>query len=93
MISKKLKLDTQLFKTFDERFSIESHGVVIDCQRLDLPNYVAFRVEFSSKRKPLILAKAAGMDTPFFWTSIPEGRQKEAEGVGKLIEEYLSKNK
>ena len=86
-------MDTQLFNTFDERFSIESHGVVIDCQRLDIPNYVAFRVEFSSKRKPLIIAKAAGMDVRFFWTSIPEGRQKEAEGVGKLIEEYLSKKK
>jgi hypothetical protein len=33
------------------------------------------------------------MDAPFFWTSIPEGRQKEAEGVGKLIEEYLLNNK
>jgi len=29
------------------------------------------------------------MNAPFFWTSIPEGRQKEAEGVGKLIEEIL----
>ena len=84
-------MDTQLFNTFDERFSIESHGVVLDCQRIDIPNYVAFRVEFSSKRKPLIIAKAAGMDVRFFWTSIPEGRQMEAEGVGKVIGVYLSK--
>ena len=88
--SKELKMDTQLFKTLDERFSIESHGVLIDCQRLDIPNYVAFRIEFSSKRNPLIIVRAAGMNVPFFWTSIPEGRQREAEGVGKLIEEYLA---
>ena len=86
-------MDTQLFKTLDERFSIESHGVLIDCQRLDIPNYVAFRIEFSSKRIPLIIVRAEGMNIPFFWTSIPEGRQREAEGVGKLIEEYLANKK
>lgn len=84
---------TEIFKTIDERFSFESHGVTISCQRLDVPNYVVFQVEFSSARKPLVIARAAGMNVPFFWTSIPEGRQKEAEGVGKLIEEYLETKK
>ena len=82
-------MPNQLITTKDEKFSFESHGVLIMCTRLNLPKYVAFKVWFSSKRKPITIARAKGMDAPFFWTSIPEGRQKEAEGVGKLIEEYL----
>ena len=79
----------QLIDTIDQQFSFESHGVTLHCMRLDLVGYVAFHVEFSSNRRPITIARAKGMDAPFFWTSIPEGRQKEAEGVGKLIEEYL----
>jgi hypothetical protein len=79
----------ELFKQKDQTFSFESHNVTLTCERLDLPKYVAFRVSFSSEREPIVVARAKGMDRPFFWTSIPEGRQKEAEGVGKLIEEYL----
>jgi len=79
----------QLIDTKDQQFTFESHGVTLDCMRLDLAGYVAFHVKFSSNRRPLTIARAKGMNAPFFWTSIPEGRQKEAEGVGKLIEEYL----
>lgn len=80
----------QLFNTEDEQFSFKSHGVSISCERLNLPGYIAFHIAFSSDREELTLARAAGQNHPYFWTSIPEGRQKEAEGVGKLIEEYLS---
>ena len=79
----------QLITTKDEKFYFEAHGVTLTCMRLNLPTYVAFKVWFSSKRKSITIARAKGMNAPFFWTSIPEGRQKEAEGVGKLIEEYL----
>jgi len=82
-------MPNQLITTKDEKFSFESHGVLIMCQRINLPNCVVFKVWFSSKRKPITIARAKGMDAPFFWTSIPEGRQNEAEGVGNLIEEYL----
>ena len=80
---------SELFHNKDQYFSFESHNVVLSCERLDIPKYVAFRVSFSSGREPIVVARAKGADQPFFWTSIPEGRQKEAEGVGKLIEEYL----
>jgi hypothetical protein len=79
----------QLIDTIDQQFSFESHGVTLHCMRLDLVCYVAFHVKFSSDRRPITIARAKGMEAPFFWTSIPEGRQKEAEGVGKLIEEFL----
>lgn len=79
----------ELFDQKDKTFSFEVHNVNLTCERLDLPRHVAFRVVFSSSREPIVVARAKGMDRPFFWTSIPEGRQKEAEGVGKLIEGYL----
>lgn len=79
----------ELFNQKDQQFTFESHKVTLSCQRLNLPGYVAFKIDFSSDREPIVVARAKGMDKPFFWTSIPEGRQKEAEGVGKLIEEYL----
>ena len=75
------------------KFELELNGVKMDVQELDVPGHVAFRVIFSSNRKPLVVARARDFDHNRFWTSIPEGRQKEAEGVGKLIEEYFQKQK
>lgn len=81
---------SELFKESDQQFSFEAFNVTLSCNRLDIPDFVAFRVTFSSDREPIVVARAKGVNRPHFWTSIPEGRQKEAEGVGKLIEEYLS---
>lgn len=81
----------ELFDQKDKIFCFDAHNVTLTCERLDLPRYVAFRVVFSSSREPIVVARARGVERPFFWTSIPEGRQKEAEGVGKLIDAYLSR--
>lgn len=78
-----------MFDSKDDKFEMQYKSVTMQVERLQVPGYVAFRVVFSSKREPIVVARAKGMNQPFFWTSIPEGRQKEAEGVGKLIEEYL----
>jgi hypothetical protein len=77
----------------DTNFEIESHGVKMKVERLSLPGHVAFRVVFSSARQPLVVARATNADAAKFWTSVPEGRQKEAEGVGALIQEYLQSKK
>jgi hypothetical protein len=81
---------SQLFNTNEEIFSIDAYGVIITCQRLDIPKHVAYYVKFSSSRKPITIARAKFVDSDARWTSIPEGRQKEAEGVGALIDRYLS---
>jgi hypothetical protein len=75
--------------TEPEYFETRVNGVFMKFQELDLPGYTAFNVTFSSKRMSLIVARAKNADHQAFWTSIPEGRQKEAEGVGKLIEEHF----
>ena len=50
---------------------------------------VIFRIVFSDKRPPLVITRAEHSNVHKFWTSIPEGRQKEAEEVGTLISEYF----
>lgn len=82
-----------MFDSKEDRFEIRYKGVVMDVERLKLPGYVAFRVVFNSGRPPLVVARATDAGMAKFWTSIPEGRQKEAEGMGKLIEEYFQAKK
>lgn len=87
-------MSDQLFDTKDKEFTFVTHGVTISVKRYNLLGYVAFKVEFSSKRKPITIARALDANLNKFWTAIPESqnRETEAQGVGKLIEEYL-KNK
>lgn len=84
-------MSKQLFNTQDESFSFEVNGVTLTCLRLDIPKHVAYYIKFSSARKPITIARAKFVDSKVRWTSIPEGRQKEAEGVGQLIDQYLSR--
>ena len=73
----------------DNQFELKLNGVNMLVSRLDLPLTTAFRVEFSSARPAIVVARATRPSGDRFWTSVPEGRQKEAEGVGELIEEFL----
>lgn len=65
----------------------------MDITELNLPGHLAYRVVFSSPRPPLVIAQARDNRNGSFWTSVPEGRQKEAEGIGKLITEYFENKK
>jgi hypothetical protein len=76
----------------ENHFELELNGVKMMVDRLSLPGYNAFRVVFSSARKPIVVVRATDFNDTRFWTSIPEGRQNEAEGVGALIEDYFKKN-
>lgn len=84
---------SDLFNGFEDSFTFEAHGVCLTCERVNLPRVVAYRVVFSSKRDPIVITQGRSPDNSKFWTSIPEGRQKEAEGVGRLIDEYLKNKK
>jgi len=77
-----------------EEFDLELNGVTMKVSERKVPGFRAFTVVFSSKRRPITLVRAPDRDGEMFWTTIPEDitRQKEAEGVGKLIQEYLVKH-
>jgi hypothetical protein len=83
-----------MFDTKEDNFEITYKETVMQVERLKLAGYNAFRVVFNnSKRQPLVVARATNANAVHFWTSIPEGRQKEAQGMGKLIEEYFQSQK
>jgi hypothetical protein len=44
-------------------------------------------------RAPLVLSRATRFEGGAFWTSIPEGRQQEAEAIGPLIDDYLNEKR
>jgi len=48
-----------------------------------------FHLVFAGKRAALNVTVATNDDGEKFWTSLPEGRQEEAELAGKIIAAYL----
>lgn len=75
----------------EDHFEIVHLSFHLQVERLKIPGHSAFRVIFSDGRKPLVLARASNADAVKFWTSIPEGRQKEADEIGQLIEYHINK--
>jgi len=72
----------------ETNFELNFKDGKIRVQRHSIGGQVIFRVIFSNKTMPLVLTRALHANAHRFWTSIPEGRQQEAEEVGALISEY-----
>lgn len=71
-------------------FEITYGNTTIRIQPVDMDNWLAFHIVFSSERNPILVVRAMDFNSGEFWTSIPEERQKEPEGVGRLIEDYIN---
>jgi len=73
---------------FENMFEIEVQGLKIAVYEHVVNDQQVFRLSFADNRKPLVVArvKTWNGDT---WTSIPQGRQKEAEEFGKEISKHL----
>jgi hypothetical protein len=76
-------------------FELELNGVKMAVTEIPIQDFTCFRIVFSSPRKPIVIVRAKDVNSNWFWATIPEDitRQKEAEGVGKLIEDYFKKKK
>lgn len=72
-----------------DKFEITYGSTTISIERFTIGKTIAYKAIFSSKRQPIVVTKATNFELGKFWTSIPEGRQQEAEGLGELIEDYL----
>jgi hypothetical protein len=68
-------------------FEISYREEKIKVQRHSLGSQTIFRIIFANN-SPLVITRATHENAYRFWTSIPEGRQREAEEIGKLIEEF-----
>ena len=69
-------------------FELDFKEGKIFVKRHSVGGQTMFRITFSDKRNPLIITRAIHANSHHFWTSIPEGRQKEAEEAGILISEF-----
>jgi len=69
-------------------FEIVLLGMKLKVQKHSINGEAVFRVVYPDNRRPLVLTRAIHSEDHFFWTSIPEGRQAEAEAVGAQISQY-----
>ena len=67
-------------------FIIDYQGVTVTVAEHSIKDKRVFHIAL---RKPLVITVAYDRQENKFWTSIPEGRQKEAEEIGKLIADYI----
>jgi hypothetical protein len=72
-----------------EKFEIESYKGKLIVETMNLPGQVLFKVFFPDNTRPVVICRATNFNQAKFWTSVPEGRQIEAEAIGPLIEQYF----
>ena len=70
-------------------FDIELFGHIASVDVHAIKSAKIFHITFGDKRKPLNITVATNDDGDKFWTSVPEGRQEEAEFAGKAVAAYL----
>jgi hypothetical protein len=73
----------------EEPFVIGYEGATAEVSEHHLQDMRVFRIIFTDTRKPLVITVAETPAGKKWWTSVPQGRQKEAEEVGKLIAGYI----
>jgi hypothetical protein len=82
---------TLIIMQTESEFEIEIQGLIVKVTGHLINGDEICRMEFSDGRPPLIITEALA-GSSLFWTSIPQGRQKEASFFGARIAEKL-KNK
>jgi hypothetical protein len=74
-------------------FQIEYKGCPATVTEHSIKDRRVFHIQFTDGRKPLTITVGEDRKEVKFWTSIPQGRQQEAEEVGKLIANYIRSKK
>jgi hypothetical protein len=73
----------------EQVFDIDYEGLTAKVTEHFLKEMRVFHITFAGKRKPLVITVAETPGGKKWWTSVPQGRQKEAEEVGRLIANYI----
>jgi hypothetical protein len=83
-----------MMREIESPFALEYQGKPITVSEHDIKEKRVFYIDFNGWSKPLTITVGFNKKDEKFWTSIPEGRQEEAEEIGRLIAIYIrSKNK
>jgi len=70
-------------------FDIELNGQIAHVTSHTIKSARVFHLVYHNSRPPLNITIAETADGEKFWTSVPEGRQEEAEIAGKVIAAYI----
>lgn len=74
----------------NEKFEVEVDGVKIMVSEHTVQDQQIYRLIFDDKRPPLVITRASTWHGKT-WTSIPQGRQQEAETFGQIVTQYLDR--
>lgn len=80
-------MSINLEQQFTIQYSSQSYDVAVHA----VGKTTVYRISFPDGRKPLVITSATDSNYRNFWTSVPQGRQPEAEEFGKLIDIHLNK--
>lgn len=72
-----------------EAFTVELNGLVAQVTFHQIKLARVFHVVYPDSRPDLNITIAEDRKCVKFWTSVPEGRQEEAELAGKAIAAYI----
>jgi len=72
-------------KTFD----VELNGQLVRVSGHTIKSARVYHIVYPNSKQPLNITIAEDTDGVKFWTSLPEGRQEEAEFAGKIIATYI----
>ena len=74
-----------------ENFELQYRNEKIMVEEISIGKSTLFKISFPGNQPLLIISRAKDAEGNGFWTSIPEGRLKQAEEIGKLVEAFLNK--
>lgn len=75
-----------------ERYTFSYQGQSVRVQPKKVGRDLVYALYFEDGRQPLVLTLAKANEGGTFWTSLPEGRQQEAEVFGPLVASYMPKD-
>lgn len=70
-------------------FNVELNGQQVQVSDHTIRSARIFHIVYPGRKPSLNITIAEDTDGQKFWTSIPEGRQEEAEFAGKIIAAYI----
>lgn len=71
-------------------FTIEYKEMTCKVVQYDVQGSTVFMITFADQTPTLLITRAEGPGGKF-WTSLPEGRQEEAEEAGEQVLQHLKK--
>lgn len=70
-------------------FEVELNGQMVRVSDHTIKSARVFHIIYPNRKPALNITIAENSDGGKFWTSVPEGRQEEAEFAGKVIAAYI----